>query len=575
MYISNVHIENFRNFSTVDVPLKPFTIIVGKNDTGKSNLVDAINILLYNSKGNYYAKSLTKYDFNFQCINEFVSKMKAIYEGMKDDFNAEKYAAELVKNAPIVIIRMKFEDAKTPYEQSLLRDWLNGDEKLQFFEIEYKYYLKDNKKLNKLICDLEKEELLEDHHADFQLLLECYDHYLRSTNNNKSIDYTKIKNFVANTIDAERDSFSSGDTASATRVVANIINSGLNLKDKAELTKRYEKFFNGIKLLDSFRSIYSDIISQNQSIEDFINDIQLVPNAKKYKDIIENITLSYGNDMLFQRGLGTRNLIFLLTLYSYFLSDTFKRFNLVCIEEPESHLDINNLKIAIEFFQKAQGKNALTQLVISTHSNQIMNKLELTNVILLLDNTSVIDLANIDPELVYYLAKRENFDTLNMFYASKLIMVEGATEEIYINSLLQRDSSLNNIRVISIGQKGFKSFIKAWTSFHEHATQDKLGIVRDYDYQDQAKREHEAYNSNVINIETSAGKEFEQDFVEKDSNLAKLNKLFDKNFSAQEMYDHMTSDKLNNIIAICRAMDEGVDFSIPGYIGSLLEWIKR
>lgn len=153
MYISNVHIENFRNFSTVDVPLKPFTIIVGKNDTGKSNLVDAINILLYNSKGNYYAKSLSKYDFNSQCVNEFVSKMKAIYEGIKDDFNADIYAAELVKNAPIVIIRMQFEDAKTPYEQSLLRDWLNGDEKLQFFEIEYKYYLKDNKRLNKLICD--------------------------------------------------------------------------------------------------------------------------------------------------------------------------------------------------------------------------------------------------------------------------------------------------------------------------------------------------------------------------------------------------------------------------------------
>lgn len=50
MYIANVHIENFRNFSKIDVPLKPFTIIVGKNDMGKSNLVDAMNILLYNSK---------------------------------------------------------------------------------------------------------------------------------------------------------------------------------------------------------------------------------------------------------------------------------------------------------------------------------------------------------------------------------------------------------------------------------------------------------------------------------------------------------------------------------------------
>jgi len=279
--------------------------------------------------------------------------------------------------------------------------------------------------------------------------------------------------------------------------------------------------------------------------------------------------------MLFQCGLGMRNLIFLLTLYSYFLNDTLKRFNLVCIEEPESHLDINNLKIAIEFFQKAKGKNTLTQLIISTHSNQIMNKLELSNVTLLLDNAPAVDLANVDSELVYYLAKRENFDTLNMFYASKLIMVEGATEEIYINSLLQRDSSLNNIRVISIGQKGFRSFIEAWTSFHGHTTQDKLGIVRDFDNQEQAKQEHEAYNSDVVMVKTSAGKEFEKDFVEKDGNLAKLNELFEMQLSTQEMYEHMTGDKLNNIIAICHAIDKEVEFSIPDYISSLLEWMKR
>ena len=122
-----------------------------------------------NVMNSFYAKSLSKYDFNLQCVNKFISKMKAFYEGTKDNFNAENYATELIKNAPIVIIRMQFEDAKTVYEQSLLKDWLSGDEKLQFFEIEYKYYLKDSKKMNRLISDLESEGLLENCHADFQL----------------------------------------------------------------------------------------------------------------------------------------------------------------------------------------------------------------------------------------------------------------------------------------------------------------------------------------------------------------------------------------------------------------------
>jgi predicted ATP-dependent endonuclease of OLD family len=317
MYIANVHIENFRNFSSIDIPLKPFTIIVGKNDTGKSNFVDAVNIVLYNSRSSYYAKSLSKYDFNTQCINDFTSNMKIFYESTKDDFNAENYANELINNAPVITIRLRFEDATDPYEQSLLRDWMNGDENLQYFEVEFKYYLKDTKKLKKTIAELIREDLVKKQYADFQLFLECYAHSLTSTNNDKDIDYSKIRNFVANTINAERDSFSNSDTSGATRAVANIIDSSLNLKDRAELSKRYKEFFDGIQSLESFRSIYKDIVSQNQSIKDFINDIKLVPNAKKYKDIIENISLSYGNDMLFQRGLGTRNLIFLLTLYAY------------------------------------------------------------------------------------------------------------------------------------------------------------------------------------------------------------------------------------------------------------------
>jgi predicted ATP-dependent endonuclease of OLD family len=202
-----------------------------------------------------------------------------------------------------------------------------------------------------------------------------------------------------------------------------------------------------------------------------------------------------------------------------------------------------------------------------------MNKLELKNVVILSDNGKVIDLSSINEELVYYLTKRENFDTLNMLYAARLILVEGATEEIYINALLQQDSSLNNIRVVSIGQKGFRTFIETWKNFHDN-TQGKLGIVRDYDNQVQAKEDHEAFNSDTICIKTSSGKEFEVDFINEGENLTALNKVFSKSMSEEEMYEHMTSDKLNNIIAVCRAMDKGTIISVPEYISSLLDWMK-
>lgn len=39
MYIKNVHIENFRNFRIIDIPLKAYTTIIGENDIGKTNFL--------------------------------------------------------------------------------------------------------------------------------------------------------------------------------------------------------------------------------------------------------------------------------------------------------------------------------------------------------------------------------------------------------------------------------------------------------------------------------------------------------------------------------------------------------
>lgn len=42
MYINKVHIENFRNFKSIDIELNKYTTIIGENDAGKSNFIDSI-----------------------------------------------------------------------------------------------------------------------------------------------------------------------------------------------------------------------------------------------------------------------------------------------------------------------------------------------------------------------------------------------------------------------------------------------------------------------------------------------------------------------------------------------------
>lgn len=46
LMITRVQIDGFRALKAVDVPLKPLTVLIGKNDTGKSSFMDAISWLI-------------------------------------------------------------------------------------------------------------------------------------------------------------------------------------------------------------------------------------------------------------------------------------------------------------------------------------------------------------------------------------------------------------------------------------------------------------------------------------------------------------------------------------------------
>ena len=46
MYISKVVIKNYRNYEEFSIELKPFVTVIGENNIGKSNLLEAISLVL-------------------------------------------------------------------------------------------------------------------------------------------------------------------------------------------------------------------------------------------------------------------------------------------------------------------------------------------------------------------------------------------------------------------------------------------------------------------------------------------------------------------------------------------------
>ena len=140
MYIRRIHIENFRNFKYIDIPLNQFTIVVGENDAGKSNLLDAIRLVLNNNSLQYISRSLSITDINKDAVKEFQVYLQENKNEISDKLNEKDFMQSVYKKIPVVKVRLTFIDAKTEYQKQLLKDWINLNEEDKIcFEVEYLY----------------------------------------------------------------------------------------------------------------------------------------------------------------------------------------------------------------------------------------------------------------------------------------------------------------------------------------------------------------------------------------------------------------------------------------------------
>ena len=94
--INSVHLENFKNFRDATLNLGPFTVIVGTNASGKSNLRDAFRFL--NGVGRDYSLA----DIVGEKFVDGVLQWKGIRGGSREiaTFGAKRFAIEVVSDSP-------------------------------------------------------------------------------------------------------------------------------------------------------------------------------------------------------------------------------------------------------------------------------------------------------------------------------------------------------------------------------------------------------------------------------------------------------------------------------------------
>ena len=178
MYIKEVEIHNYRNFESITIPLNKFTILIGENDIGKSNVIEAIKLVLNNNTFQFASKTLGITDINSNKVKKFKeiveTKKTKIEEAIKD--KDLTYFNDII---PIVKIKLKIVEAADDYQKALLSDWLSEDEFGDCYEVEYIFKPKDEIKFMNEILDISQLG------KDYNLPLNMYEYKIISSNNGK------------------------------------------------------------------------------------------------------------------------------------------------------------------------------------------------------------------------------------------------------------------------------------------------------------------------------------------------------------------------------------------------------
>lgn len=141
--------------------------------------------------------------------------------------------------------------------------------------------------------------------------------------------------------------------------------------------------------------------------------------------------------------------------------ETSAKSHIILIEEAESHLSYSNLNELIGHISSNAGTR---QILITTHSSFVLNKLGVESV-LLFQRGEAIRLTDLkDKSTQDYFMKLPGHDTLRLILAKRSILVEGPSDELIVQRAYEKKHGRmplqDGVDVISVNSLAFKRFLE-------------------------------------------------------------------------------------------------------------------
>ncbi|MBQ6959389.1 MAG: AAA family ATPase [Clostridia bacterium] len=488
MYLKELHVENYRLLKDVSITLdKNLTLFVGKNNTGKTSLMEVIKFLISN------ATSLPFDDYPLDCRQELYTAIVNYWNDTSEDpllafqhavpvtkitmtfdysdgnlGNVAAFVIDLEEDVEEAIIKVSFDISlgiketlaacKTQFD-ALINAEASDEQKKACLQTIVRNNFDGFFKMNIVAVNpANTEDIYEKKKADLQNLFALkVIHAERNMDESEAQNTNPLGQIMKALFGTEMTEMEAGVQGAMQELNTIVADANFNLQGQIN---------------DHMATIIENMMHFGYPAADDMT-LRAHTNLALERRIIEETVLTYvsrdASETLpgSHNGLGYKNLI-KISLELHDFARTIKRdltkLPLLFIEEPEAHmhpqLQTTFVSFIEDFLTREVGTN-IVQVLMTTHSAHVANtvKFEKIRYIQRHENCAVCKAMADFPttgtaaekaERLEFLQKYMKLSYCDLYFCDKAILVEGASERLLLPDMIRKCNEAGNFAGVSI-----------------------------------------------------------------------------------------------------------------------------